>query len=39
MKKEGYDYKRKKTEHGKIYYWMNVKLKDYTKVDEDQETF
>jgi putative DNA primase/helicase len=34
----GFDYKRKKIDGVKYYVWINMQLKDYKEVDEEQET-
>jgi putative DNA primase/helicase len=38
LKKEGLEYEPKKIDGTKIYVWKNIKLKDWTKVEEGQET-
>jgi hypothetical protein len=38
LKTYGLCYKQKKIDGANTWVWINMKLKDYTKVDEGQET-
>ncbi len=38
LKRDGFDYIPKKMDGTKTYVWLRIKLKDYTKAEEGQET-